>query len=69
MLLLNAAWSCQETHVRLTSSCAFGTDGLLYITSARNGLSATELARQPLSGSVFTVETDTAGVDVSPFRA
>lgn len=51
------------------SGCAFGADGRLYITSARTGLTAEELARQPLSGSVFAVETDTAGVDVSLFRA
>lgn len=55
--------------VRQPSSCAFGADGRLYITSARTGLSAAELARQPLAGSVFAVETDTVGVDVSPFRA
>lgn len=51
------------------TSCAFGTDGRLFITSARNGLSAEELARSPLSGSVFVVETGTAGVPVHPFRA
>jgi sugar lactone lactonase YvrE len=51
------------------SSCVFGTDGRLYITSARNGLSAGELAGYPLNGSVFVVETDTAGVPVQPFRA
>ena len=51
------------------TSCAFGADGRLYITSARNGLSAEELTRSPLSGSVFVVETGTAGVPVRPFRA
>ncbi|MFD3927660.1 SMP-30/gluconolactonase/LRE family protein [Streptomyces sp. NPDC058614] len=51
------------------SSCVFGQDGRLYITSARNGLSAEELARYPLSGSVFVVETGTMGVPVQPFRA
>jgi sugar lactone lactonase YvrE len=50
------------------TSCAFGPDGRLYVTSARNGLSAEELARSPLSGSVFTVATGTAGVPVRPFR-
>ncbi|MBK3562328.1 SMP-30/gluconolactonase/LRE family protein [Streptomyces sp. MBT62] len=51
------------------TSCAFGADGRLYITSARNGLPAEELTRSPLSGSVFVVETGTAGVPVRPFRA
>ena len=51
------------------TSCAFGADGRLFVTSARNGLSAAELERSPLSGSVFVVETDTAGVPVRPFRS
>lgn len=50
------------------TSCAFGADGRLYITSARNGLSAADLARSPLSGSVFVVDTGTRGVPVSSFR-
>jgi sugar lactone lactonase YvrE len=50
------------------TSCAFGADGRLFITSARNGLSAEELARSPLSGSVFVLETGTEGVPVQPFR-
>jgi len=51
------------------TSCAFGPGGHLYITSARNGLSAQELTHCPLSGSVFVVATGTAGVPVRPFRA
>ncbi|MFF3990738.1 SMP-30/gluconolactonase/LRE family protein [Streptomyces sp. NPDC001601] len=51
------------------TSCAFGPEGRLYITSARNGLSAEELARSPLSGSVFVIDTGTQGVPVQPFRA
>ncbi|MFK0287698.1 SMP-30/gluconolactonase/LRE family protein [Streptomyces sp. NPDC090499] len=51
------------------TSCAFGPDGRLYITSARNGLSAEELARSPLSGSVFVLDTGTQGVSVRPFGA
>lgn len=51
------------------TSCAFGADGRLFVTSARNGLSAEELARSPLSGSIFVVETGTEGVPVRPFRA
>jgi sugar lactone lactonase YvrE len=51
------------------SSCVFDPDGRLFITSARNGLSAEELERSPLSGSVFVVETGTTGVPVQPFGA
>jgi LuxR family transcriptional regulator, maltose regulon positive regulatory protein len=51
------------------TSCAFGPDGRLYITSARHGLSAEELARSPLSGSVFVIDTGAQGVAVRPFRA
>lgn len=50
------------------TSCAFDRNGRLYITSARNGLSAEELAGHPLSGSVFVVDTDTTGVPVQSFR-
>lgn len=51
------------------SSCSFGADGTLYITSARAGLSADDLARQPLAGSVFALSTTTHGVNVAPFAA
>ncbi|MFF1876356.1 SMP-30/gluconolactonase/LRE family protein [Leifsonia sp. NPDC058230] len=50
------------------SSCAFGHDGMLYITSARSGLSGPELSAQPLAGSVFAVATETSGVPVHAFR-
>lgn len=49
------------------SSCAFGADGTLFITSAREGLSGARLAEQPLAGSVFAVDTDTRGVPVAAF--
>lgn len=49
------------------SSCAFGADGTLYITSARAGLSEEDIAGQPLAGSVFALATSTRGVDVAPF--
>lgn len=49
------------------SSCAFGDDGTLYITSARSGLDAAELARQPHAGSVFALPTTTSGVPVHAF--
>lgn len=49
------------------SSCAFGPDGTLYITSARGDLDAAALATQPLAGSVFAVATTTRGVPVASF--
>jgi len=49
------------------SSCAFGADGTLYITSARAGLSREELEAAPLSGSVFAVSTRSHGVPVFAF--
>ncbi len=49
------------------SSCAFGADGTLYITSAASGLDADQLAAQPDAGSVFAVSTDTRGVPVTAF--
>lgn len=49
------------------SSCAFGPDGTLYITSARAGLGPQELAQQPHAGSVFALATDTRGVPVRGF--
>ena len=47
-----------------TSSCAFGGAGLrtLFITSARGGLTPSQLAEFPLSGDVFAVEPGVAGV-------
>lgn len=49
------------------SSCAFGADGILYITSARANLSDEQLASQPLAGSIFAVQTDTTGAPIWPF--
>ena len=51
------------------SSCAFGDDGTLYVTSARSGLSDDQLIKEPLAGSVFALPTDTRGVPVAPFAA
>jgi sugar lactone lactonase YvrE len=47
------------------SSCAFGPDGVLYITSAAEGTSS---AREPLAGSVFALPTKYRGVGVGSFR-
>lgn len=46
------------------SSCAFGDDGALYITSASAGI---DPAREPLAGSVFALATTTHGVPVAAF--
>lgn len=50
------------------TSCAFGPDGTLYVTSARIGLAAPALAREPLAGSVFACATARRGVPVPAFR-
>lgn len=47
------------------SSCAFGPDGTLYITSAAE---ATSPDREPLAGSVFALPTDYRGAPVGSFR-
>ena len=49
------------------SSCAFGADGTLYITSAWAGLDDAARARQPLAGSVFALSANTTGVPVGAF--
>jgi sugar lactone lactonase YvrE len=50
------------------SSCAFDLDGTLYVTSARKGLTESDLVQQPLAGSIFTLSTNTSGVPVSKFK-
>lgn len=52
------------------SSCAFGGPGLrtLYITTAWEGLSFADREAHPLAGCIFSLETDTAGLPVMPFR-
>lgn len=55
--------------VEKPSSCAFGDDGVLFITSASADLSAKQLTEQPLAGSVFAMSTNTLGVTVHPFGA
>ena len=53
------------------TACVFGGSALttLYVTSARDGLSAEQLDREPLAGSVFSIEVDAAGVRYPPFAA
>jgi sugar lactone lactonase YvrE len=50
------------------ASCAFGSDGTLFVTSARAGISKSDLLKQPLAGSLFTLSTNTSGVPVSRFK-
>lgn len=47
------------------SSCAFGPDGVLFITSAAEGTSPD---REPLAGSVFALATEHRGAAVGSFR-
>ena len=51
------------------SSCIFGGKGLneLYITSARKGLEEAALARYPLTGGVFRLETNVEGMPTFEF--
>ena len=57
--------------VQRPTSCAFGGPDLsvLYVTSARMGLSDSALAATPLSGSVFAVHTKTVGLAEPKFAA
>jgi sugar lactone lactonase YvrE len=50
------------------SSCIFGDDGTLFITSARHGLSADRLRAEPLAGSVFALATGTKGIPAESFH-
>ncbi|HTX91407.1 MAG TPA: SMP-30/gluconolactonase/LRE family protein [Anaerolineales bacterium] len=51
------------------SSCAFGGADLcdLYVTSARKGMTADQLAQYPLSGGLFRVQPDVEGIPTFPF--
>lgn len=53
------------------TSCAFGGPdlGTLYVTSARTGLDAEALARQPLAGGVFALDTGAKGLPARRWRA
>lgn len=56
--------------VKNVTSCTFGGEQLdeLYITTARIGNDERELAKQPLAGALFRVQTDTKGLPVHPAR-
>jgi sugar lactone lactonase YvrE len=51
------------------SSCCFGGPDLtdLYITSARKGMHAEQLAKYPLSGGLFRIHTDIEGMPTFEF--
>jgi sugar lactone lactonase YvrE len=51
------------------SSCAFGPGGVLYITSARAGLTAGQLASEPHAGSVFAVRAGIEGTRLGAFAS
>ena len=53
-----------ELPVPNVTGCAFGGETLnqLFIATARAGLSADELAKYPLSGSVFITTTNVKGI-------
>ena len=57
------------TPIARPTSCAFGGLDLrtLYVTSARTGLSAAELERQPLAGAVFAFDPGVAGAPLPTF--
>lgn len=52
------------------TACAFGGTDLrtLYITTARQRLSETELAAEPLAGALFAVDVGVSGIPETPFR-
>lgn len=52
------------------TNVAFGGAELrtLFVTSARFGLGATELAAQPLAGALFAIESPVAGLPAHPFH-
>jgi sugar lactone lactonase YvrE len=63
---LLASW---ETPAQCPTMPCFGGEDLktLYITTARHGRSAAELAQFPLSGAVFFMRVDVAGLPVQFF--
>ena len=52
-----------ELPAQRITSCAFGGADLstLYLTSARTGLSADDLERQPHAGSLFALDAGVSG--------
>jgi L-arabinonolactonase len=58
-----------ESPVSRCTSCCFGGDDLatMYVTSARQSLSAEQLEEEPLAGGLFAFRPNTAGVAESLF--
>jgi len=58
-----------DTPVSRPTSCAFGGKDLstMYITSARNSLTAKELAEEPRAGGLFSFEPGPKGLPEKPF--
>ncbi len=55
---------------RVTSCCLGGSNGdLLFITTARTGLTPAVLENQPQAGNVFVVQTQTTGQETHFFNA
>jgi xylono-1,5-lactonase len=55
--------------VSQVTSCTFGGDGLdrMFVTSARIGLSDTQLAREPLAGGLFEIDPGVVGLPTGQF--
>jgi sugar lactone lactonase YvrE len=58
-----------ETPVSRCTSCCFGGDDLatMYVTSARQSLSADQLNEEPLAGALFAFRPGVPGVEEVPF--
>jgi len=58
-----------ELPVARVTSCCFGGRGLrdLYVTTRREGLSARELAAQPLAGALLRLDAGVAGLPTHAF--
>lgn len=58
-----------ETPASWPTSCIFGGDdlGIMYVTSARQSLSAAELAEEPLAGALFSFRPGVKGLPEVPF--
>jgi sugar lactone lactonase YvrE len=52
------------------TACCFGGDDLrtLFVTSARFGLTREQLAEQPVSGGIFSISVDVAGLELAKFE-
>jgi sugar lactone lactonase YvrE len=59
-----------ELSVSLVTSCAFGGADLsdLYVTSAREGLTESQLSDQPLAGGLFRLRPGVHGLPERPFE-